>query len=167
MVAGLDEMSCVGREYAKQDLGLAAHAKVAGVYNAALLGVSVAACRSRALPERIAPYDLLVIGLATHKISRLFSKDRFNAPLRAPFVEYRGEAGAGEVDEAPRGGGMRRTLGLLISEPACTGPWVAPLLALGLVRSPRSTRLVGSIFAAIAISDFLHRGYDVLKTKSR
>lgn len=146
---------------------LPSQAKVAGVYNVMLLGILLAARTSGRLPDLIAIYDFVLVALATHKLSRLISKDRFNAPFRAPFVEHRGEAGAGEVDEVPRGDGLRRTLGLLATEPACTGPWVAPLLTLGIVRAPRTTRFASSIFAAITVSDFLHRVYDLLKGANR
>lgn len=145
-----------------EDLPLADYAKLAAIFNATLIGLFLAAEKSN-LPERMEPYDVLLLGLATHKMSRLISKDRFNAPFRAPFARYVRETGAGEVDEEARGTGMRRALGLLLTRPWCTGPWVAPLLALCLVRAPRRTRLVSGVFAALTISDFLHHFYELAK----
>lgn len=145
---------------------LAAHAKVAAVYNSLLVSVFVLAQRSPKASERLTPYDVLLIGLATHKISRLISRDRFNAPIRSPFVRYGSDAGAGEVNEHPRGTGLRLAVGQLLSHPACTGPFVAPLLTLGMVRVPQASRLVCSTFSAITISDLLHRAYEAMKARS-
>ena len=51
------------------------------------------------MPESIAYGDLLLLGIATYKLSRLISSDRVTSPLRAPFVEYVEPAGASEVKE--------------------------------------------------------------------
>lgn len=42
------------------------------------------------------------------------------------------------------------------------GQWVAAFFTYGLVLSPRATRVVGSIFAMLALSDFLHYGYSTV-----
>ena len=58
-----------------------------GVYatvTAALAGLVRAA--GRPVPERPAPADVVLLSIATHKLSRLLSKDAITSPLRAPFT---------------------------------------------------------------------------------
>src|SRR5689334_609196 len=126
------------------------------IYNA-LIGAFLAwRIRSgRGLPEKIGAADLALAGVATHKASRLIAKDRVTAPLRAPFAEFEGEGGPGEVEESPRGSGVRRAIGELLVCPFCLAQWVATALLGGLAVVPRATRFVCSIFAAVTISDFL------------
>jgi Protein of unknown function (DUF1360) len=111
------------------------------------------------LPERIGAGDVLLGGVATHKISRLIAKDKVTQPLRAPFTENPREAGPSEVDEEAAGDGPRRALGELLACPYCIGMWVASGLIFGLALAPRVTRLVAAVFTAHAASDFLQLAY--------
>src|SRR5206468_2014621 len=52
--------------------------------------------------------DVVMFGVATHKIGRIITKDWVTSPLRAPFVEYIESSGGGEVKERSRGAGLRR-----------------------------------------------------------
>jgi hypothetical protein len=49
----------------------------------------------------------------------------------------------------------------------CAGPWIATGLSAGLLFAPRVTRLACSVFAMVAISDFLHQGYAAAREWSR
>ena len=111
------------------------------------------------LPTRISAADLALLGVATHKTSRLLSKDKVTAPLRRPFARYEGPAGPGEVEEAPRGGGVRAAIGELLVCPYCLGQWVATGFAIGFVVAPRVTRFVASVLALVTASDFLQIAY--------
>ena len=149
-----------------EEMPLAGYATLLGIYNAAFAGLLLAAKQSgRSLPERIGYADLVLLGLATHKLSRVISKDRVTSPLRAPFTEYVEPAGASEVKEKVRGTGMQRAVGDLLTCPWCMGPWVATALAFGFVFRPRATRLIGGIFAVVTISDFLQHATEVAKKK--
>jgi len=148
------------------EMPLAGYATLLGIYNAAFAGLLLAAKQSgRRLPERIGYVDLVLLGLATHKLSRVISKDRVTSPLRALFTEYVEPAGASEVKEKVRGRGMQRAIGDLLTCPWCMGPWVATALAFGFVFRPRATRLIGGIFAAVTISDFLQHATEAAKKK--
>ncbi len=46
------------------------------------------------MPERIGPGDILLLGVATHKLGRLLAKDWVTSFLRAPFTTFKG-GGAG------------------------------------------------------------------------
>jgi len=125
---------------------------------AAGLGLFLWGSRRR-LPRGFSAGDLGLLGVATHKTSRAFAKDKVTAPLRAPFTEHEGSGGPGELEESPRGSGLRHVIGELLVCPYCLDQWVATGFAAGLVTAPRPTRFVASIMAAVAISDFLQIAY--------
>ena len=130
-------------------------------FGAGLLG----ARRSGRLPERVGAGDVLLIGTASHKLSRLVSKDKVTAFVRAPFTEYQEPGGPGEVEESPRGEGARRALGELLVCPYCLGLWTAAGFHLGLLWAPRTTRLLTSTFTALTISDFLQIAYKMAEDR--
>lgn len=93
----------------QEDRPLAAYAVLIGLFNAGFAGAVVAARASgRKLPERIGVADLLLLGTATQKLSRLLAKDIVTSVLRAPFTEFGDYSGQGEVDESARGHGMQK-----------------------------------------------------------
>jgi Protein of unknown function (DUF1360) len=154
-----EEAAKIKREYAHgEDRPIGSHLALVIAYNG-LVGAFLAARARKGLPGRIGIGDLLLAGVATHKLSRVIAKDRVTAPLRAPFTEFEGEGGPGEVEEKPRGRGMRRAVGELLVCPFCLGQWVATGLLAGLAVIPRATRFICSIFATLTISDFLQIAY--------
>lgn len=114
--------------------------------------------------ERLDLGDTALLGVATHKLSRLVTTDRVTSVLRAPFTEQREEGGT--IEEEPAGPGPRRALGQLVTCPYCIGPWVSALLLTGLRRRPGPVRMFLTTFTSVAISDFLHQAYAALKAKS-
>lgn len=146
--------------YAHEHRPLRGYATLTSVFGVAFVGSLIAAHRSgRPLPEAVRPWDVVTMGVATHKITRLIAKDRVTSWVRAPFVRYEEPAGHGEVTEQPRGSGLRLAVGELLVCPYCLGQWVAAGLGVGLVGAPRLTRLVSAIYTAETISDFLQIGY--------
>jgi hypothetical protein len=119
----------------------------------------IAAGRRGALPRRMRAGDIALLGVATHRLTRVVTRDRVAAPLRMPFTRYEGTAGAGELKETPRGRGIRRALGSLLTCQYCAGPWIASVLAVCLVERPRETRMAAGVLAAVTVSDFLHQLY--------
>jgi hypothetical protein len=103
--------------------------------------------------------DLILLSIATHKLSRIVTKDRVTGPFRAPFTRLSGDSGSGEVEEIPRGEGMQRAVGELLTCPFCLAPWTAALLLNMLARAPRFTRMVAALFSMVSGSDFLNRVY--------
>jgi hypothetical protein len=122
-------------------------------------GLAAARRRGHRLPERIDGRDLVLAGLATHKLSRLIAKDRITAFARAPFTEFEQPGGPAEVEERPRGEGLRRTAGELLACPYCLGMWISGGFHLGLVTAPRATRFAASVLTGLTISDFLQIAY--------
>jgi hypothetical protein len=135
------------------------YAALAAVFNGGFGGALLAAKRSRRLPERIESRDVLLLGIASHKLSRLVAKDKVTAFLRAPFTEYQGRGGPAEVEERARGEGVRRAVGELLICPYCLGLWASGAFHVGLLYAPRTTRVVASTLTALTVSDFLQIGY--------
>lgn len=134
---------------------------------AAVVGAlaGTALVRKREIPERLAVSDIALSALATHKLSRLVTKDPVTSPLRAPFTMYRGQAGPAELAEQVRGGGAQKTVGELVTCPFCVDLWVATGLAAGYVFAPRATRLAVGMLAIVAGADALQFGYSWLQER--
>ena len=90
------------------------------------------------------------------------AKDRITGALRAPFVHCKRSAGAGEVKEEPRGRGLQRAVGELISCHIAWGHGARPR-RFRMLFVPRTTRFFTSILGSVAISDFLQRAYAAAK----
>jgi hypothetical protein len=134
----------------------AAYATFAAVFNAAMAGAVVAAKRSgRELPQRVEPRDLILIGAASHKLSRLVAKKKITSFVRAPFTELQGKGAPAELEEKARGRGLRRAVGELLICPYCLGLWASGGFHAGLLFAPRTTRFSASVLTAMTISDFL------------
>jgi hypothetical protein len=137
---------------------LGGFAALVGIYGAGVAAAAVIA-RKKRIPDRFTPWDLLLLGIATHKLSRRISKDSVTSPLRAPFAEFREPAGSGEVNEEVEGSGFQKAVGELITCPFCVGQWVATGLVFGLAFAPRATRMLAGVFASAAVADFLQLAY--------
>lgn len=134
-------------------------------YVAVVSAVALAAGASgRRLPERFEVVDVVLGGVAVHKLSRLLSKSSVASPLRAPFTEFEKPTGSSEHQEKPRGEhGVRHTVGELLTCPFCLGVWVSTGYVAGLALAPRQARAAGAMLAVTAISDALQLGYERLR----
>jgi hypothetical protein len=148
------------RDYAPgEQRPLAAYAVLTGAFFAALAGAGAAARAQRREIDRPSLVDVLLHGLATQKASRLIAKDKVTSFLRAPFTRYQEPGGHGELEEAPRGDGLRYAIGELLVCPYCVAQWVAGGLAVGHVFAPRATRLLSAMWATQAIADGVQLAY--------
>jgi Protein of unknown function (DUF1360) len=120
----------------------------------------------RALPERVDTKDLVLLGVATHKLSLIGAQDAVTSPLRAPFTELQEKESPKSLDEKPRGKGLRRSVGELLTCQFCLGMWVASFFTYGLVLAPRVTRLIATVFTVVTISDHLHQTYKALMKRA-
>lgn len=155
------------RQYAPHEhRPLDGYAVTMGAFGVLAGSLAVAAkVTGRAVPDRPAVADVVLISIATHKLSRLIAKDSITSPLRAPFTRYAEPGGSGEVNEEVRddGNSIRHSIGELVSCPFCLAVWVATGLTSGLVFAPRLTRLAATVFTATASSDFLQMAYSLAK----
>jgi hypothetical protein len=137
-----------------------------GVFGS-LVGAALATARrqGRELPEGVDAGQLLLVGTASHKVSRLIAKDKVTSPLRAPFTELEGKGGPAELEERSRGTGLRKAIGELLICPFCLDLWVVAGFSVGLLFAPRVTRFVASMFAALTVSDFFQIAYKTAEDK--
>jgi hypothetical protein len=140
-------------------LTMAGYAAIAG-------GVSVAGRLTGVrLPERLSFADMAIVSVATHKASRLLTKEAVTSPIRAPFTRYEEPAGHAELKESVRSDHpAQHAIGELLTCPFCAGVWIASALTAGLVFAPRQTRFVSAVLTAVAASDALNLAYDKLKS---
>lgn len=135
-----------------------------GVVLAAFLSLATAfagwfRASDRELPNRVAPADLALLTVAGHKMARMIARDRVTSVVRAPFTQFEGDAGPGEVNEAARGGGLRRAIGELLICPYCLGMWVSASLTASLLIAPRLTRWVCAVLVIFYGSEVLQIAY--------
>jgi hypothetical protein len=135
---------------------LGSYGALIGIYAATVGALAVAVRRRRAaLPDRVAWADVALLSVATHRLSRLVTKDSVTAVVRAPVAQFEEAAGEGEVNERPRGIGLRHALGELATCPFCIAQWIATAFAFGLVLAPRPTRLMATVLTIVTASDWL------------
>ena len=134
---------------------------VMAVFAALVSGAAgLALATGRKLPQGVGPWDVFLLALGTHKLSRTLTKDAVTSPLRAPFTRYKESGGPAEVMEEVRDqGGLRHSIGELITCPFCLDVWIATGFTIGLVFAPRLTRLIVTALSAITGADFLHLLY--------
>jgi Protein of unknown function (DUF1360) len=139
---------------------LVAYATLASAFGTGF-GSFVAWRRSQGgLPERIDPVDVILMGIATHKLSRTVTKDKVASFVRAPFAEPNADGSLpGEVEDRARGEGLRAAVGQLLTCPHCFSMWAAAGLSAGLVTAPRETRLIAATLSSVTLSDFLSAAY--------
>jgi hypothetical protein len=143
-------------EHAEQHRPLAAYGAMALAFNGLVAAGLEAARRRRGLPERWSAPDLVLLGAATAKLSRLIAKDRVLAFARAPFTEFQDDTQRGEVAEAARGTGLQRAVGELLICEYCLGQWLAGGFVVGAALAPRATRAVAAILTVYGVSDALN-----------
>jgi hypothetical protein len=149
------------------EVPLFSYGVLAGTFNLLFaLFLFVARVNGKSIPERIEAKDIALLGMATHKISLVGSQDAITSPLRAPFTELEEKKSPKKVDEKPRGEGIRRSVGELLTCQFCLGVWVASFFTYGFVLLPRASRLVAAVFAAVTVSDFLHQTYKALMKRA-
>jgi hypothetical protein len=153
--------------YSTEHRPLAGYAALSAAFGTAFAGSLLGArARGREIPERLGASDIVLAGIATHKVSRLLAKDRVTSFIRAPFTEYQEAAGHGEVEERPRGRGLRLAIGELLVCPYCLGQWVAAAFMAGYVAAPRTTRLLASMWTAEAIADAAQLAYSAAEERT-
>ena len=134
-----------------------------------LTGLFLALFAAFAMRERggrkvfdLGPLDLLMLGLATFRLGRLAAYDKVTETLRLPFTRTtRDSSGAGDT-VVPKGRGVRRAIGELISCPICAGTWIGAALVYGLDIVPRPTRAFMAIMSAIGLAELLNAATEAL-----
>jgi Protein of unknown function (DUF1360) len=146
---------------------LYSYATLVGVFNLIFaVFLLVAKGTGRSIPERVDVKDIALLGVASHKLSLTGAKDAVTSPLRAPFTEFEEKESPKSVQEQPRGEGLRRSIGELVTCQFCLGMWAAAFFVYGLVLAPRVTRLFATILTVLTVSDHLHQTYKALTKRA-
>ncbi|WP_431951091.1 DUF1360 domain-containing protein [Actinacidiphila sp. bgisy167] len=145
------------QEYAGgADRPLGAFGGLMAGYGGAVCAIAGAARLTGRKVAEPTPWDVALCAGATHRLSRLVTKDAVTSPLRAPFSRFKGTTGPAELEEEVRGSGARKAVGELLTCPFCTSLWFATGFAAGLVFAPAATRLAAGTLTALTVSDLLH-----------
>lgn len=154
--AAVKQARRAGAEYAppEADIPLRGYAGVIATFSS-LGSIAFLAAARRGLPKRIGVGDLMLLSVATHHAARLITKDKVTSVARAPFTEYEASGDPGEVEEVPRGHGVQKAVGELLTCPYCIGQWIALAGVTGIVLAPRTTRTIASVLTVSAASDYL------------
>lgn len=145
---------------ADDEVPLGAYATLVGVFSSIFAAfLLLTRLTGRTLPERISIADLALLGAAAHKMSWLVSNASVTSFIRAPVTELQEVKSPTKLDEEPRGDGLQKALGNLLTCQFCLGMWVTAFFSYGLVLVPRTTRFVAGMFSILTVSDFLHQTY--------
>ncbi|MDQ6855647.1 MAG: DUF1360 domain-containing protein [Candidatus Dormibacteraeota bacterium] len=132
---------------------------------ATAVGVLTGVRRRRATrPPTFADGALLAI--AAFKLSRLVTKDKVSGVVRAPFTEFVEEGDGAEINEAPRGDGLRYAIGELLTCPFCFNQWAATALGVAWLHAPRATRDFNTLLTASAAADVLHVAWTKIESQA-
>jgi hypothetical protein len=146
---------------------LGGYTVLSAIFGTSFVGGLIAAQRAgRPLPDELSVKDIVLIGIATHKLSRLIAKDKVTSSVRAPFTHYQEATGHGEVCEQPRGEGLRLAIGELLVCPYCLAQWIAGAFTVGHVAAPRLTRLLASMWTAHALADAAQLAYSAAEKRA-
>ena len=124
---------------------------------------AISGARRRGIPALDAR-DGALLAVAAFKLSRLATKDKVTGFVRAPFARFVEEGDGAEVNEAPRGEGIQRAIGELVTCPFCFTQWTLTALVVAWWHAPEATRLASSVLAAAAAADVLHVGWTKLES---
>jgi hypothetical protein len=139
---------------------LAGYVRAMATYGTLVTGLTLAGrARGVRLPARVPYDDLALLTVATFRGSRLLAKSAVASPLRAPFTEFTGAGGPGEVSEEVTAEGHLHAVGELLTCPFCLGQWIGTLFMASYLADPRRTRWVAATLTAAAASDALQLAY--------
>jgi hypothetical protein len=119
--------------------------------------VAALAGRKRRLSAEFPPgRDLLIIGLATFRLSRLVAHDRVTSVLRLPFVEEgKGEEQIEGTKEQPKGRGLQLAVGQLLNCSWCASIWAGTFNVGVYTLFPRLGRLFLLVLSSSGIAEML------------
>jgi hypothetical protein len=151
-------------ENGKDERPIGGYVRAMVTYGSLVTGLTVfGRARGVRLPDKVPYDDLALLAVATFRGSRLLAKSAVASPLRAPFTEFTGPGGPGEVMEEVTAEGHLHAVGELLTCPFCLGQWISTLLVAGYLNDPRRTRWVAAALTAAAASDSMQLAYAKLE----
>ena len=134
------------------------YAALNAVY-AALIATVLFSTRERHARDPIAGRELIPMSAATFALSKVIAREKIGSWMREPFVDQ------SDGQRRPRGRGLQRAVGELLTCTRCVGAWSA-LGVVGLrLAAPDSGRIVTNVLAASAGNDWLQAGFKLLTAR--
>jgi hypothetical protein len=112
--------------------------------------------RGRAQQDPIAGRELVPIAAATFALSKVIAREKIGTWMREPFVELEGG------ERKPRGRGLQRAVGELVTCTRCVGAWSAVGIVGLRLAAPESGRTLTNVLAASAGNDWLQAAFKLL-----
>jgi hypothetical protein len=138
--------------------GPADYAAINAVY-AALIATVLLSTRKEYSRDPISGRELVPISAATFALSKVIAREKIGSWMREPFVEQDGG------DRRPRGRGLQRAVGELLTCTRCVGAWSALGVVALRLAAPDSGRIVTNVLAASAGNDWLQAAFKLLTTE--
>ena len=150
-------------ELGRDPLPLEGYATLLAVYGTGVASLFTWAARSNRTFDDVTLMDLLVLGVGSHKLARMASKDRVMTVLRQPFTEYDGTDGSlpGEASESARRdrGSLVQAVGELLSCPYCTTTWAGTALFGAYLADNKLGRTLGMFLSTLSLADVAQSVY--------
>ncbi|XJZ28205.1 DUF1360 domain-containing protein [Bacillota bacterium Lsc_1132] len=102
--------------------------------------------------------DIIVIGLASFRLTRLIVFDKITEFIRIPFfdkITEINEAGETDVYYTPKSTGIKKVIGELLSCYWCTGMWASLFLVLFYWLAPAAGSIIIVILAVAAVGSII------------
>ena len=102
--------------------------------------------------------NLLILSLASFRLTRLLVFDKITVFIRAPFfdeIEEENEAGEIEVYYLPKKRGVKKFFGELLSCYWCTGIWASALIVAFFLLVPRYSAPIILILAIAGLASMI------------
>ena len=113
------------------------------------------------------PTELVMLGLASHRIGRMLAFERVGEPFRAPFTATVPDDSGADETVVARGRGVRWVVGELVSCPTCVATWASLALAIGQRVLPAPTRVLVGILAAAGVAEVVNGVSEQLEWSAR
>ncbi|RYZ82810.1 MAG: DUF1360 domain-containing protein [Proteobacteria bacterium] len=152
-------MDLDAQDYSKKPIPLAAYSELMAIYALSFTALYHLATRDGKELRRPRGLDLALLSLASYKFARVITMSFIASPLRAPFTHRGPGLKGGEVQDEPRGEGLQRAIGSLLTCPFCFSVWSSTAFTFGYTFSPQATRQVAYILSLAAVGDILHLGF--------
>lgn len=101
--------------------------------------------------------ELVPLSMAAFVMSKMIVHEKVETWMRAPFVDEQPDG-----ERQPKGRRLRYAVGELLTCTRCMGAWAALGLVGARTVAPSQARLVTSVLAVSAGSDFLHSAFTLI-----
>lgn len=150
-------------ERGREPMPLKGYSVLIGAFGATVSGILGYAAGHDDLLDEISLTDIAILGVGSHKLARMATRDRIGTVLRQPFTEYRGTSSAlpGEATEDARrdDGELRQAIGELLVCPYCMSTWAAVALFGTYLADRKLGRTAGAFLSVVGIAEMMQSVY--------